>query len=67
MSAKIILYSCRNVGKEALEHGVFPKNVLKGLLCVTKPGGEVVVIDRNKSAMGLRQMSGSSDLQMHQY
>lgn len=41
---------------EALEHSIFSENALKELLRVTKPGGEVVVIDKNQSAMGLLEI-----------
>lgn len=41
---------------EALEHSIFPENALKELLRVTKPGGEVVVVDKNKAAMGLLEI-----------
>lgn len=41
---------------EALEHSIFPENALKELLRVTKPGGEVVVIDKNQAAMGLLEI-----------
>lgn len=41
---------------EALEHSIFPENALKELLRVTKPGGEVIVIDKNQSAMGLLEI-----------
>jgi len=41
---------------EALEHSIFAENAVKELLRVTKPGGEVVVIDKNQSAMGLLEI-----------
>ena len=41
---------------EALEHSIFPENALKELLRVTKPGGEVIIIDKNKAAMGLLEI-----------
>lgn len=41
---------------ESLEHSIFPDNALRELLRVTKAGGEVVVIDKNKSAMGLLEI-----------
>lgn len=41
---------------EALEHSIFPENALRELLRVTKEGGEVVVIDKNLSAMGLLEI-----------
>lgn len=41
---------------EALEHSIFPENALKELLRVTKSGGEVVVIDKNQSAMGFLEI-----------
>lgn len=37
---------------EALEHSIFQENAVKEMLRVTKPGGEVIVIDKNKSALG---------------
>lgn len=37
---------------EALEHSIFAENAVKELLRVTKAGGEVIVIDKNQSAMG---------------
>lgn len=41
---------------ESLEHSIFPDNALRELLRVTKVGGEVVVVDKNKSAMGLLEI-----------
>lgn len=35
---------------EALEHAVYPKNAVKELLRVTKPGGRVVVVDKNRDS-----------------
>lgn len=41
---------------ESLEHSIFPDNALRELLRVTKAGGEVVVVDKNKSAVGLLEI-----------
>lgn len=41
---------------EALEHSIFAENAVKELLRVTKAGGEVIVIDKNQSAMGLLEI-----------
>lgn len=37
---------------ESLEHSIFPENAVKELLRVTKLGGKVVIIDKNKSKLG---------------
>lgn len=41
---------------EALEHSIFPENAVKELVRVVKTGGKVVIIDKNKSAMGLLEI-----------
>lgn len=41
---------------EALEHSVFAESAVKELLRVTRAGGEVVVIDKNQSALGLLEI-----------
>lgn len=41
---------------ESLEHSIFPENALKEMIRVTKAGGEIVVIDKNQSAMGLLEI-----------
>lgn len=41
---------------EALEHSIFAENAVKELLRVTKSGGELVIIDKNQSAMGLLEI-----------
>ncbi len=41
---------------ESLEHSIFPDNAVREMLRVTKPGGEAVIIDKNKKAMGLLEI-----------
>ncbi len=41
---------------EALEHSIFPENAVKEMLRVTRAGGEVVIIDKNKSVLGLLEI-----------
>jgi len=41
---------------EALEHAITIENAVKEMLRVTKKGGKVVIIDKNKSAMGLLEI-----------
>lgn len=41
---------------EALEHSIFAENAVKELIRVTKTGGEVIVIDKNQSAMGMLEI-----------
>ncbi len=41
---------------EALEHSIFPENALLELIRVVRVGGKVLVIDKNKSAMGLLEI-----------
>ena len=41
---------------ESLEHAIAQENAVKELLRVTKPGGHVVIIDKNQTAMGLLEV-----------
>ncbi len=41
---------------EALEHAICAENAVKELLRITKPGGKVIVIDKNRHAKGLLEV-----------
>ncbi|MBZ0312898.1 glycosyltransferase [Clostridium butyricum] len=41
---------------EALEHAIATKNAVKEMIRVTKKNGKVVVIDKNKSSMGILEI-----------
>lgn len=42
-----VVYTC-----EALEHAINIKNAIKELARVTKPGGKIVIIDKNRAELG---------------
>lgn len=41
---------------EALEHAICSENAVKELLRITKPGGEVIIIDKNSRVKGLLEV-----------